>query len=131
MKYKGLPKNAPRQPWIHPIPLFLAKRTINVYAMDPLSSYNIIIEASVIIILSFWFNGISKKTNIPSVLMLIILGLVLQFILGFFMTDSFDFSGGLEILGIVGLIMIVLEAALELELRRDKIVPILKPWPLP
>ncbi|MGB5320251.1 cation:proton antiporter, partial [Eudoraea sp.] len=32
----------------------------------------------------------------------------------------------LEVLGIVGLIMIVLEAALELELKREKIIPILR-----
>lgn len=94
--------------------------------MDLLSSYNIIIEASVIIILSFWFNGISKKTNIPSVLMLIVLGIILQYVLKYFVPEELDFSGGLEILGIVGLIMIVLEAALELELKREKLIPILK-----
>ncbi|MFS4466905.1 cation:proton antiporter [Maribacter sp. 2210JD10-5] len=94
--------------------------------MDILSSYNLIIEASVIIILSFWFNGISKKTNIPSVLMLIVLGIILQYVLKYFVPEALDFSGGLEILGIVGLIMIVLEAALELELKREKLVPILK-----
>jgi len=94
--------------------------------MDILSSYNLIIEASVIIILSFWFNGISKKTNIPSVLMLIVLGIILQYILKYFVPEALDFSGGLELLGIIGLIMIVLEAALELELKREKLVPILK-----
>ncbi len=94
--------------------------------MDILSSYNLIIEASVIIILSFWFNGISKKTNIPSVLMLIVLGIILQYVLKYFVPEALDFSGGLELLGIIGLIMIVLEAALELELKREKLVPILK-----
>lgn len=94
--------------------------------MDVLSSYNLIIEASVIIILSFWFNGISKKTNIPSVLMLIVLGIILQYALKYFVPEALDFSGGLELLGIIGLIMIVLEAALELELKREKLVPILK-----
>ncbi len=94
--------------------------------MDILSSYNLIIEASIIVILSFWFNGISKRTNIPSVLMLIVLGIILQYVLKYFVPEALDFSGGLEILGIVGLIMIVLEAALELELKKEKIVPILK-----
>ena len=94
--------------------------------MEILSSYNLIIEASVIIILSFWFNGISKKTNIPSVLMLIVLGIILQYVLRYFVPDELDLLGGLEILGIVGLIMIVLEAALELELKREKLWPILK-----
>ena len=94
--------------------------------MDILSSFDLIIAASVIVILSFWFNGISKKTNIPSVLMLIVLGIALQYILKYFIPNLPDFSGALEILGTVGLIMIVLEAALELELKREKLVPILK-----
>ena len=94
--------------------------------MEIFSSYNIIIEASIIVILSFWFNGISKKTNIPSVLMLIALGIILQYALGYLASNKPDFEGALEILGIVGLIMIVLEAALELELKKEKIIPIIK-----
>ncbi|MBO0592460.1 cation:proton antiporter [Cellulophaga sp. E16_2] len=94
--------------------------------MEILSSYNLIIEVSVIIILSFLFNSIAKKTNIPAVLMLIVLGVGLQFGLEYVNSDAIDFFPILEILGIVGLIMIVLEAALELELKREKLVPILK-----
>ena len=94
--------------------------------MEILSSYNLIIEASIIIILSFLFNGISKKTSIPSVLLLIFLGVGLQYLMGYFTDDLPNFFPFLEVLGIVGLIMIVLEAALELELKRDKLIPILK-----
>lgn len=92
--------------------------------MELFSSYNLIIEGALILILSFWFNGISKRTNIPSVLMLIVLGVVLQYVAKAFVADLPDLFPALEILGIIGLIMIVLEAALELELRRDKIWPI-------
>lgn len=65
------------------------------------------------------FTKLAQRTNIPSVLMLIILGF------GFkeFMEIKgilYDFSNTLEVLGIIGLIMIVLEAALDLELRREK-----------
>lgn len=94
--------------------------------MEVFSSYNLIIEASLILILSFLFNGISKRTNIPSVLMLIILGVVLQFFLRYFTAEQVDFFPALEVLGIVGLIMIVLEAALELKLKKEKLLPILK-----
>ncbi|MRI02515.1 sodium:proton exchanger [Kriegella sp. EG-1] len=98
--------------------------------MEIFSSYNMIIGAAAIVIISFWFNGISKKTNIPSVLMLIVLGILLQFALKYFMGDGINFEqnlrGTLEIIGTVGLIMIVLEAALELELKREKLIPILK-----
>ncbi len=94
--------------------------------MEIFSSYNLIIEISVVIILSFIFNGIAKKTNVPAVLMLIILGIILQYAIKAFGADSIDFFPMLEVLGIVGLIMIVLEAALELKLKSDKLMPILK-----
>lgn len=94
--------------------------------MDIFSSYNIIIEISVILILSFLFNGISKRTNIPSVLLLIVLGIILQYVLKSLTSEEIDFFATLEILGIIGLIMIVLEAALELKLQKDKLWPILK-----
>ncbi|MDG1571031.1 cation:proton antiporter [Robiginitalea sp. M366] len=94
--------------------------------MELFSSYNLIIEGALILILSFWFNTLSRKTNIPSVLMLIVLGVILQYAVSALGNRLPDLFPALEILGIVGLIMIVLEAALELELRRDKVWPILK-----
>jgi len=94
--------------------------------MEIFTSYDLIIAAAAIVILSFWFNGISKKTNIPSVLMLIVLGIVLQYVIRYFVDEPLDFLPALEVLGIIGLIMIVLEAALELELKREKLWPILK-----
>jgi len=94
--------------------------------MEMLNPYNLIIEASVIIILSFFYNELARKTNIPSVLMLIVTGILLKFILEAAELDNINFFPLLEILGIVGLIMIVLEAALELELKPEKYVPIMK-----
>ncbi len=94
--------------------------------MEILSSYNLIIEFSLILILSFFFGEVSRRTNIPSVLMLIILGIFLKFGMDAIGIPPIDFFPILEILGIVGLIMIVLEAALELKLERDKYIPITK-----
>ena len=94
--------------------------------MEIFSSYNVIIAVSAIIILSFLFNGISKKTNIPAVLMLIVLGVVVQYFIKYTSGSLPDFFPILEVLGIVGLIMIVLEAALELKLRKADLFPILK-----
>lgn len=94
--------------------------------MDVLTSYNLIIEASLIIILSFFFGEIARKTNIPSVLMLIVLGIGLKFALDAVGGSNIDFFPMLEVLGIIGLIMIVLEAALELKLEKDKLLPIAK-----
>ncbi len=89
--------------------------------LDFSSPYVMIIGASVIIVLSYLFNLLSEKTSIPSVLMLILTGILIK--LGF---DSMhlelpDLMPMLELLGIVGLIMIVLEAALDLELTKEKL----------
>ena len=58
--------------------------------------------------------------------MLIVLGIGLQYVIEYSVEEPFDFFPALEVLGIIGLIMIVLEAALELELKREKLWPILK-----
>ena len=94
--------------------------------MDTFSPYIIIIASSLVIIISYFFNIISRKTNIPSVLLLIVLGIIIKEILSFFAPGEFNWFPILEILGIVGLIMIVLESALELELKKDKLPMILK-----
>jgi len=88
---------------------------------DIFSSYGMIISASLIVILSYFFNIIAKKTNIPSVLMLIFTGILIKLGMDAMHIEEIDFFPILEVLGIVGLIMIVLEAALDLELRKDKL----------
>ena len=88
---------------------------------DIFSSYGMIISASVIVILSYFFNIIAKKTNIPSVLLLILTGILIKLGMDAMHIEEIDFFPILEVLGIVGLIMIVLEAALDLELRKDKL----------
>jgi NhaP-type Na+/H+ or K+/H+ antiporter len=85
-----------------------------------------IIAASVIILISFLFVAIAKRTNIPSVLLLIGLGVGIQYLLVYLEIESPNFFPVLEILGILGLIMIVLEAALDLKLSNDKIGTIFK-----
>lgn len=92
--------------------------------MEFIDPYYVVIGASITLILSYIFNLISARTNIPSVLLLILLGILLKQLgkwFGFEMGETL--FGLLEILGIVGLIMIVLEAALDLELRKER-------WPI-
>ena len=93
-----------------------------------LEPYNLLIESSIILLLSFAFGEISKRTSVPSVLMLIVLGILIKLGIDHIIIpeDPYDFFPYLEILGIVGLIMIVLEAALELELKPEKYIPIAK-----
>ncbi len=94
--------------------------------MDIFSTYGSIITASLIIIISFCFGELSRKTNVPSVLMLIVLGILMKFGMDAMGIEELNWRPVLEVLGTVGLIMIVLEAALELELKPDKYFPIFK-----
>lgn len=83
--------------------------------------YVTIIFASLLIVFSYLFTQISKLTKIPSVIFLIGTGVALQFLakyLGFFIPDLSQYLG---LLGIVGLMMIVLEGALDIEIHRNKI----------
>ncbi len=88
--------------------------------------YIAIMGASIIIIISFIFNIISKKTNIPSVLLLLMLGVGIQYIVGDEIRESPLVSQLLIIVGKVGLILIVLEAALDLKLKKEKLGLIVK-----
>jgi len=88
--------------------------------MEVFNSYLFIIAISGIVIISYFFSVFSKKTNIPAVLMLIALGVLLQIPAWYFNFNKDALKPVLEVLGIVGLIMIVLEAALDLELKREK-----------
>ncbi|CAD5253774.1 MULTISPECIES: cation:proton antiporter [unclassified Imperialibacter] len=89
--------------------------------MDMLNAYSETIAISIIIIASYFFNQFSKKTNIPSVLLLIGLGVGFQELLNFYDINlERGIMEALELLGVVGLIMIVLEAALDLKLTKEK-----------
>lgn len=89
--------------------------------MEVISPYTAIIGISIIIIISYFFNIISQKTNVPSVLMLIVLGLLIKQGMNMVGLSTGDLIFNvLELLGIVGLIMIVLEAALDLRLTKEK-----------
>ena len=90
-------------------------------AVDIFSPYMLIIEASLILIYSFLCSVIAKKTNIPSVLLLIIGGIIIRQTMDYYHLANINLMPYLEVLGIVGLIMIVLEAALDLELSREKL----------
>ncbi len=88
--------------------------------MNGSSDYYIIIAASIIIIASYFFNSINKRTGIPSVLLLIAFGLGLKYGAEFLNIPSVDVTPYLGLLGTVGLILIVLEAALDLKIRKNK-----------
>lgn len=87
---------------------------------------SIIITLCVLILLAYLFDLSSSKTRIPSVILLLLLGWVLRQVTGFFSIQVPDLSSLLPVLGTIGLILIVLEGALELELNRSKLPMIRK-----
>lgn len=90
------------------------------------NSYIFIILFSLLIILSYLYNGIAAKTKIPSVLLLLITGIIAKLIFERIGFKTPDTKVALEVLGITGIILIVLEAALELKIRKNKLWPIAK-----
>jgi Kef-type K+ transport system membrane component KefB len=91
-----------------------------------LNTNNVLIALSVLIILSYLFNIISRYIKIPSVILLLATGIGLRFL-----GDAFKFHLNntfvlLDFFGTVGLIMIVLEGSLELEVTRKKIPLVIK-----
>lgn len=83
-----------------------------------MDTYTLILAATGVVIISFFFNIISDKTKIPSVLLLILLGVACQGMIAD--QAKVDLLAVLPIIGNIGLIMIVLEAALDLELEKRK-----------
>ena len=94
--------------------------------MGALNSYHLIIIFSITIIISYFFNLYAKKSGVPAVLLLIGLGIIINYSLRISGFTKPDLLPILEVLGVVGLILIVLEAALDLELVKEKVGLILK-----
>ncbi|MEO8253397.1 MAG: cation:proton antiporter [Flavobacterium sp.] len=80
----------------------------------------IIISLCILLLVSYLFDLTASKTKIPSVILLLILGWIVKEITDFFLIQLPDMSSVLPILGTIGLILIVLEGSLELELNKSK-----------
>ena len=89
--------------------------------MDLFNAYTETMIFSLIVILSYFFGYLSMKTKIPSVLLLIGLGIGLQMLISKYEIDlKIYVHNALELLGIIGLIIIILEASLELKINKEK-----------
>jgi len=86
-----------------------------------LHTHTIIILLSAIVVLSYLFTLLSRATRIPSVLLLIGTGVAIKYFTRYYGYVQQDVSYLVQILGAVGLIMIILEAALDLEINRGKL----------
>ena len=93
---------------------------------ESLTAYHLIIIFSITIIISYFFNLYAKKSGVPAVLLLIGLGIIINYTLLLFGFPKPNLLPILEVLGVVGLILIVLEAALDLHLLKEKLGLIVK-----
>lgn len=85
----------------------------------------ILITISILVILSYFFDIMSKWVRVPSVLFLLGSGLIIKLIWDNIGFRAYDVQPLLELFGTVGLILIVLEGSLDLELTKSKI-PVIK-----
>ena len=81
----------------------------------------LIISICVLLLLAYIFDITSAKTRIPSVILLLLLGWAVRQTSIFLGVIIPDLTSILPVLGTVGLILIVLEGSLELELNKSKV----------
>ena len=81
----------------------------------------IIIVICSLLLLAYIFDISSSKTKIPTVIILLLLGWFVKQIFKNLNIEIVDLSSLLPILGTIGLILIVLEGSLELEITKNKL----------
>ena len=92
-----------------------------------MSTVSFLIALPLLVIFSYVFDLIAKQTKFPAVILLMGTGIVARLVAGFYGQDQFVFLNDLiPVLGTIGLILIVLEGALELEISWEKFTIISK-----
>lgn len=86
----------------------------------------ILISLCSLLLLAYVFDISSSKTKIPSVILLISLGYAVKQVSIWFDIKITDLTPILPVLGTIGLILIVLEGSLDLELNKSKLPTIRK-----
>lgn len=85
-------------------------------------NHNVILTSlSILIMISYLFGIISNKVRIPSVLLLIIAGILAKLLLERINLQFAISLPGMHMVGTLGLILIVLEGSLDLKIRKGKI----------
>ena len=92
-----------------------------------MNTLSILIVLPLLIIFSYVFDIIARKTKFPAVILLMFTGISVRLATTIYGIDDFDFLEGLiPVLGTIGLILIVLEGALELNITVEKLPVIIK-----
>ncbi len=80
----------------------------------------IVITICILLLVSYIFDLTAAKTRMPTVIILLILGWSMKYLSSYLRLDIADMTPLLPNLGTIGLILIVLEGSLELELDKSK-----------
>lgn len=86
-----------------------------------LSPYILIILFCSIIVLGYFFLYLARKTLVPSPVLLLALGYGIFLVTDLFKISIPDTSAILQIIGTIGLLLIVLEGALDIELTKNRL----------
>jgi len=91
------------------------------------NTVSILFALPLLVIFSYLFDTLARKTKFPAVILLLFTGVVIRLIISANGYEDFEFLNDLiPVLGTIGLILIVLEGALELEINRQKLPVIIK-----
>ena len=92
-----------------------------------MNTVSILFALPLLVIFSYLFDTLARKTKFPAVILLLFTGVVIRLIISANGYEDFEFLNDLiPVLGTIGLILIVLEGALELEINRQKLPVIIK-----
>ncbi|MDI3526690.1 MAG: potassium/hydrogen antiporter [Tenuifilum sp.] len=89
-------------------------------------TFTIIIVFCSLILLAYLFDFTTSHTKIPSVILLLVLGWIVREVTFFLDIEVPDLSTVLPVLGTIGLILIVLDSSLELEMNKSKLTCVRK-----
>ncbi len=83
---------------------------------------SILMLLPLLIIFSYLFDLLAKKTKFPSVILLMITGIIARTVANQYgFENTFLLNSLIPVLGTIGLILIVMEGALELEIKKEKL----------
>ena len=92
-----------------------------------MNTLSILFALPLIVIFSYLFDTIARKTKFPAVILLMFTGILIRTVTAASGYNDFEFLEDLiPVLGTIGLILIVLEGAFELEISLEKLPLILK-----
>ena len=92
-----------------------------------MGTLTILFVLPLLIIFSYLFDSYARKTKFPAVILLMLTGIIIRVISNLYGFNDFSFLDNLvPVIGTIGLILIVLEGALELEISIEKLPVILK-----